>query len=49
MNDNKKKRMSNSVRLDLTMDQDGFATWFENQSQGLIEELHARWKQQATT
>ena len=43
------QRMSNSVRLDLTMDQDGFATWFENQSQGLIEELHERWKQQATT
>ena len=43
------QRMSKSVRLDLTMDQDGFATWFENQSQGLIEELHARWKQQATT
>ncbi|MGQ0565234.1 MAG: plasmid partitioning protein RepB [Gemmobacter sp.] len=42
------QRMSKSVRLDLTMDQDGFATWFENQSQGLIEELHARWKQQAT-
>jgi ParB family transcriptional regulator, chromosome partitioning protein len=42
------QRMSKSVRLDLTMDQDGFAIWFENQSQGLIEELHARWKQQAT-
>lgn len=33
------------VRLDLKSDQEGFASWFESQSQTLIEELHARWKQ----
>ena len=32
------------VRLDVKLDQDGFATWFESQSQSLIEELHARWQ-----
>lgn len=33
------------VRLDLNSDKDGFAAWFESQSQSLIEELHGRWKQ----
>lgn len=36
---------SKGVRLDLKPDQEGFASWFESQSQSLIEELHARWKQ----
>lgn len=33
------------IRLDLASDEEGFASWFASQSQALIEELHARWKQ----
>ncbi|MFQ8433741.1 plasmid partitioning protein RepB [Amaricoccus sp. W119] len=39
-------RSSKNLRIDVSVDVDGFATWLQNQSEDLIREAHTRWAKQ---
>ena len=41
------RKSNRKVRLDLTDVDDAFADWLENQAQGVIQELHARWRRES--